>query len=152
MLSDPIVVLTRSRLRLLSTLNSLGSFQSPLFRLRPVIPLYSSLPSVDIGSQPGVSNMVVASLPNLQDLRLYVLETLCNYDRLDPGQAVLHEGTIHRSGRSCGLFFQVSGPRLLKSHAVWAAEENRILFYNSNGQRFSETLLSVSPETGNLAA
>jgi hypothetical protein len=96
--------------------------------------------------------MVVASLPTLEDLRQHILETLCSHDRLDPQQAVLHEGMIHRSGRSCGLFFQVNGPRLLKSYAIWAGEENRILFYDSSGVRYSETLLSESPATAKLAA
>lgn len=96
--------------------------------------------------------MLFASLPTLDDLRQHILETLCNHDRLDPQQVVVHEGNIHRSGRTCGLFFQVNGPRLLKSYAVWAKEENRILFYDSSGMRFAETRLSESPNTGRLAS
>ena len=96
--------------------------------------------------------MVVASLPTLDDLRRHILETLCSHDRLDPQQVALHEGTIVRSGRCCGLFFQISGPRHLKSYAVWAGEENRILFYDSGGLRFSETRLSESPATKEFAA
>jgi hypothetical protein len=96
--------------------------------------------------------MVVATLPTLEDLRRHILETLCSHDRLDPHQVVLHEGVIHRSGRSCGIFYQVNGPRLLKSYAVWAGEENRVLFYDSSGERFAETKLSESPDVGRLAA
>jgi hypothetical protein len=96
--------------------------------------------------------MFVASLPTLDDLRRQILETLCSHDRLDPQQVALHEASIVRSGRCCGLFFQISGPRLLKSYAVWVAEENRILFYDSGGLRFSETRLSESPDIKKLAA
>ncbi len=96
--------------------------------------------------------MIFAALPTLEDLRQHILETLCNHDRLDPQQAVVHEGIINRSGRTCGLFFQVNGPRQLKSYAVWAEEENRILFYDSSGLRIAETRLSESPDAGRLAA
>lgn len=94
----------------------------------------------------------VATLPTLEDLRAYVQKTLCAHDKLDPSQAPLDESTITRSGRPCGLFFQVTGPRLLRTYAVWAAEEHRILFYDSTGARFSQTRLSESPDPRRLAA
>jgi len=94
----------------------------------------------------------VASLPTLEALRRHILETLCLHDRLDPQQAVVHEGVIHRAGRPCGLFLQVTGPRMVKSYAVWAGEESRILYYDSSGLRFAETRLSESPDAAALAA
>ena len=96
--------------------------------------------------------MHVASLPTVEALRRHILEILCGHDRLDPTQVTMHEGVIRRSGRICGLLFQVNGPRLLKSYAVWAGEENRILFYDSSGARFAETRLSESPDAGKIAA
>jgi hypothetical protein len=96
--------------------------------------------------------MNVVSLPTLETLRQHVLETLCSHDRLDPSQVAMQHGIIRRSGRNCGLWFQVSGPRQLKSYAVWAGEENRILFYDSTGARFTETRLSDAPDAGKLAA
>ena len=53
---------------------------------------------------------------------------------------------------TCGLFFQVEGPRLLKTYAVWAGDEHRILFYDSTGRRFQEVRLSESPAAGRMAA
>jgi hypothetical protein len=94
----------------------------------------------------------VASLPTIEALRRHILEILCVHDRLDPQQAVVHEGVIHRSGRPCGLFVQVTGPRTVKSYAVWAGEESRILYYDSSGLRFAETRLSESPDAEALAA
>jgi hypothetical protein len=59
---------------------------------------------------------------------------------------------ISRRGKVCGMFFHIQGPRLLKNYAVWSGEENRILFYNSSGERVSETRLSDAPNPGQLAA
>jgi len=94
----------------------------------------------------------VASLPTVDDLRRHVLGVLCSRDQLDPAQTPLHEGRITRRGKPCGLFFQVQGPRLLKTYAVWAGEENRILYYDSTGARFAETRLSDAPDVERLAA
>jgi hypothetical protein len=93
-----------------------------------------------------------ASLPTLDDLRRYILETLCQHDRLDVSQTFLTEEVLVRSGKPCGLLFEVQGPRLLKIYAVWAGEENRILFYDSTGLRFAETRLSDAPDPRQLAA
>jgi hypothetical protein len=93
----------------------------------------------------------VVSLPMLEDLRRYVLETLCAHDQLDPAQTPLQHTVIKRRGRACGLFFRVEGPRLLKTYAVWAGEEGRILFYDSTGGRFAEAHLSEAPDPRKLA-
>lgn len=94
----------------------------------------------------------VASLPTLDDVRRHVLLTLCSHDQLDPNQTPLNESVLHRSGRPCGLFFQAHGPRMLKTYAVWAGEENRILFYDCAGARFAETRLSDGPDPLKVAA
>jgi hypothetical protein len=94
----------------------------------------------------------VAALPTLDELRRHVHETLCAHDKLDPGEAPVHQVVILRRGKPCGLFFEVNGPRLLRTHAVWAGEENRILFYDSTGLRFAETRLSEAPDPLRLAA
>jgi hypothetical protein len=94
----------------------------------------------------------VVSLPTLDDLRRHVRQVLCQHDHLDPEQTPLAQAIIMRRGRPCGLFFQVQGPRLLKTYAVWAGEEDRILFYDSTGQRFAESRMSDAPDPGKLAA
>ncbi len=88
----------------------------------------------------------VVSLPTLDELRGHVLATLCAHDHLDPAQTPLYQAVITRRGRPCGLFFQVQGPRMLKTYAVWAGEEDRILFYDSGGMRFAECRLSEAPD------
>jgi hypothetical protein len=93
-----------------------------------------------------------ASLPTFDELRQYVLQTLCSHDNLDIAQTPMHVARISRRGKPCGLFFQVQGPRLLKNYAVWAGEEDRILFYDSTGLRFAETRLSDAPDPLKIAA
>jgi hypothetical protein len=80
------------------------------------------------------------------------LRRLCEPDKLDPAQTPLLQAVITRRGLPCGLFFQAQGPRLLKSYAVWAGAENRILFYNCNGERMAETRLCEGPDPGRIAA
>ncbi len=94
----------------------------------------------------------VAALPTLQELRNHVLAILCRNDNLDPYQTPLHQALITRKGKPCGLFFQAIGPRLLKNFAIWAGDENRILYYNCNGERVAETRLSEAPDPRALAA
>ena len=54
--------------------------------------------------------------------------------------------TLVKKGKPCGTMFNVEGPRLLRTSAVWAADEGRILFYDSTGQRALEVKLGESPE------
>lgn len=92
----------------------------------------------------------VAALPTFDDLRRYVLDSLCRNDNLDPTQTPMQQSVITRRGKPCGIFFQIEGPRLLRNYAIWAGEENRILYYNCNGERFAETRLSEAPDPREL--
>jgi hypothetical protein len=93
----------------------------------------------------------VVCLPTFEALREHVRQTLCAHDQLDPNQTPLFQSLITRRGRPCGLFFVVQGPRLVKTYAVWAGEEDRILFYDSTGQAFAHTQLSEGPDPLKLA-
>jgi hypothetical protein len=90
-------------------------------------------------------NAVVA-LPSRDELRQFVRTTLCLQDRLDVIQTPFYEALLTRSRRPCGLYFEIHGPRLVRSCAVWAGDEHRILFYNSMGERFAEVRLSEAPD------
>jgi hypothetical protein len=96
--------------------------------------------------------IVTKALPSFDDLHRHVLETLCDHDRLDPGQTPFLQAVVVRFGRPCGLFFHVQGPRQVRSYALWAGDENRVLFYDGVGQRFAETRLSESPDPTSLGA
>jgi hypothetical protein len=88
----------------------------------------------------------VVALPKLESLTRFVRDMLCAHDRLDPVQTPMYRATLKRRGRACGLLFHVEGPRLLKTSAVWAGDEHRILFYDSTGARFGEVKLSEGPD------
>ena len=94
----------------------------------------------------------VERLTTLQQLREHVSKVLAEHDQLDPEQAPLRQSILRRRGRPCGLFFQLQGPRHVRTYAVWAGEENRILFYDSTGERFAETRLSDAPDPLKAAA
>lgn len=87
-----------------------------------------------------------AALPRFDQLRDFVRQTLCSHDRVDARQAPFSEAPIKQGGRLKGFYFEVQGPRLLRSHAIWACEEHRILFYDSTGVRFAEVRLTDSPD------
>jgi len=95
-------------------------------------------------------NPTVLALPTMPELLAYVHAELCGFDRLDPEQAPLKQAPLVRRGRVCGLVFHVEGPRMLRTSAVWAADENRILLYDSTGVRAREVRLTESPEPVNL--
>jgi hypothetical protein len=88
----------------------------------------------------------VVALPTLEALSEYVHRTLCGHDHLDPTQTPLLRAPLRKAGRVCGLTFSVEGPRLLKSYAVWAGDEDRVLFYDCTGARFAVARLSESPD------
>jgi len=94
----------------------------------------------------------VLSLPTLADLRAQVHKALCQHGQLDPAQTPMLQAVITRAGKPCGLYFVVQGPRLVKTYAVWAGEEHRILFYDSSNTRFAETKLCEAPDPRKLAA
>src|SRR5437588_9190894 len=92
------------------------------------------------------AHLAVLTLPTVAAIRDHVRELLCAHDRLDMKQAELRQAKISRAGQECGLMFQICGPRLLRSYAVWVGTENRILFYESTGVRFAQTKVVDGPE------
>jgi hypothetical protein len=93
----------------------------------------------------------VVSLPTLDELKAHVHDLLCQRNALDRGQTPLKHFIMKRAGRPCGLFFEIAGPRLMRTYAVWAGEENRILFYENSGERYAEVRLSDAPDPLQLA-
>jgi hypothetical protein len=89
---------------------------------------------------------VVVAVSTREKLRQFVRQMLCDRDKLDLEQTPFYEARITRSGRSCGLYFEIHGPRLVRSCAIWAGEEHRILFYDSMGERYAEVRLSEAPD------
>jgi hypothetical protein len=92
----------------------------------------------------GMSQGVVACAA-VEDLAAFVHQVLCDKDALDPAQTPMFRTPLKKAGRACGLVFHVEGPRLLRTSAVWSADDDRVIFYDSCGLRFREVALSESP-------
>ena len=60
----------------------------------------------------------------------------------------LQERFPSRAGESGRVVFHVEGPRLLRTSAVWSADDDRVIFYDSTGTRFREVKLSEGPTLG----
>lgn len=91
-------------------------------------------------------------IQNLDDLRRYVHETICDHHELEVNVFEITERILLRSGEPCGIFFCLHGPRSVKLTAVWETENNSILFYGSTGQRRHRTRLVAAPNLQPQAA
>jgi hypothetical protein len=82
---------------------------------------------------------------NVDDLRGYISETLCEYYELQNGAFQMTEKVLVRSGKPCGLYFCLHGPRAVRFTAIWETDSNQILFYGPQGERFLKTQLLEAP-------
>jgi hypothetical protein len=89
---------------------------------------------------------------DLNDLRQYVQQTLCEQNHLEPHAFDITERLLVRGQRPCGIFFCLYGPRSVKLTAIWETERNTILFYSSSGQRTLKTQLVQAPSLVEVAA
>jgi hypothetical protein len=87
----------------------------------------------------------VQRLNDLQSIRDYVNQTLCEKDRLETNSFPLCERILVRGGSPCGVYFCLYGPRSLCLTAIWETDSNTILFYGSRGERFRKTQLEAPP-------
>ena len=88
---------------------------------------------------------VVVAFSAVEELAAYVHQVLCDKDALDPKQTPLFRTPLKKRGRDCGRVFHVEGPRLLRTSAIWSADADRIIFYDSTGTRFHVADLAESP-------
>ena len=86
----------------------------------------------------------VHQVQNLDDLREYVNDTLCDHYQLQNDAFRMTERVLRRGNRPCGIFFRLDGPRAVQFTAIWEADRNQVLFYGSTGERFLKTQL-LSP-------
>lgn len=89
---------------------------------------------------------------NINDLRQYVYETLCNQNDFELGAFQITERILVRGGKPCGIYFCLHGPRSVKLTAIWETVQNSILFYSSTGERLLKTQLTQAPTLVPVAA
>ena len=95
---------------------------------------------------------VVYSTTSMLELEQFMIVHLCDQERLDVEQVQRRRSVMRQGAEIRGMIVRVEGTRLTRSHAIWAALENRVLFYNSAGQRFAEVRLADSPDLTTLTA
>ena len=93
-------------------------------------------------------SQAVVACAAIEELAAFVHQVLCGKDALDPAQTPMFRTPLKKAGRACGLIFHVEGPRLLRTSAVWSADDDRVIFYDSTGTRFHDVKLSESPALG----
>jgi hypothetical protein len=81
----------------------------------------------------------------LDDLRRYVQERICDEHELEADVFRITERMLTRRGKPCGIFFCLHGPRSVKFTAIWETDRNTILFYGSTGERLHKIKLAASP-------
>jgi hypothetical protein len=91
-------------------------------------------------------------ISNLENLRKYVIEVLCEQNQLEFGAFPCSERILVRDGQPCGLFFCLHGPRSVKFTAIWETERNTILFYDASGERTHRIHLIEAPRLQATAA
>ncbi|MBN1589580.1 MAG: hypothetical protein JW888_08705 [Pirellulales bacterium] len=94
----------------------------------------------------------VLQFSSLNDVRDYVNEIFCNYYQLQFGAFQMTERLLRRGGKPCGIHYCLYGPRAVRFTAIWETERNRILFYDSAGERFLKTQVMSAPELNRVAA
>ena len=88
-----------------------------------------------------VRGLGLATLNDIKDitsLSQFVHHALCELDHLDQAQTPLFKLPLRKANNICGYVFHIEGPRLLRTSAVWNADDNRILIYDSQGERVKE--------------
>lgn len=84
----------------------------------------------------------VDEVQTLDELRLFIHETLCAKENLVADEFAMTEVRLTRAGQLCGLQFCVRGPRSVRLAAIWAADRNTIYLYDAKGQRYSKIPLA----------
>ena len=91
-------------------------------------------------------------IQNLDALRTYVHEMICNNNELEANVFPTTERILVRRGCPCGIFFCLHGPRSVKLTAIWETDRNTILFYGSGGERLHKIHLKGAPTLQPLVA
>jgi hypothetical protein len=81
---------------------------------------------------------MIATFPisiDLQKLRRYVEQKLCDIGMLEPDQFPMTQRQVIKAGRMCGVYFCLHGPRSVKLTAIADFECASLICYGSDGSR-----------------
>lgn len=77
----------------------------------------------------------VIGFGDVEQLRQFVIETLCKENNLEQGVFPATEKVLKRRDKPVGISFCLHGPRKVRFMAIWETDRHSILFYGSMGQR-----------------
>jgi hypothetical protein len=80
----------------------------------------------------------------VEKLRKQVRHRLAQLGHLEEDAFPMTERVVVRSGKPCGIYFCLHGPRSVKLTAVADIQQKTILFYGSDGQRADKSALAAS--------
>ena len=83
----------------------------------------------------------LTDLQTTADLLAFVHHELCRKENLLEESFRTRMMVLRKSGELCGLQFSLQGPRCVKLSAVWAADQNVVYFYDTQGQRYRKERL-----------
>jgi len=78
------------------------------------------------------------TLYSLDDLKSFVYRKICEHHNLLYEASSTSETFLRRRSEVCGIMFHLRGPRRTLFTAIWEVEQNRVLFYGTNGTRYRE--------------
>lgn len=81
------------------------------------------------------------------EVSTFVHEQICRDQNLEQGVFPFSEQPLTFSGRPCGTFFCLFGPRQVRYTAIWERRTNSVLFYGSNGQRIGRRVVPELAES-----
>nr|WP_092053847.1 hypothetical protein [Planctomicrobium piriforme] len=76
-----------------------------------------------------------ATVDSFDALHAYVHDVLCESENLLKDQFRTTRRALLSKGELCGIEFSLQGLRAVRLGAIWAADQNVILFYNARGER-----------------
>ncbi len=68
---------------------------------------------------------------------------LCELGHLEPNQFPMTQREVIRSGKACGVYFCVHGPRSVKLTAICDFKHNTLIYYGSDGIRRESVPITV---------
>jgi hypothetical protein len=79
---------------------------------------------------------------DLDAIREFVMNELSNQNGLLPDAFPMTQRILTRQGVTCGVFYCLHGPRNIRLTAVFDFDADRVLLYDSRGQRTCSYALS----------
>ncbi len=78
---------------------------------------------------------------DLDRLRKFAEEKLCELGMLEPDQFPLTERNVVKGGQPCGVMYCLHGPRSVKLTAIADFQAKNLICYGSDGVRSAESAL-----------